>query len=214
MKKRLYIICGVIIVLLIGYSGFKLWNNRIVGYDKAQKTYDNLNTALKGETTATQKYLQFAEVAKGEGYANVQKLFLVTSDAEQIHVKKEYDIANAMKAMDKLTANKVDVGTSVENLQSCIDGEIYESTVMYPEFVDTAATEKFSKAGTTFKFARDAESSHAVLFKQALEEIKSDSIPTEEVYYFLCPVCGKVERSSSPLFCSVCGTPGMMFTKY
>lgn len=54
-----------------------------------------------------------------------------------------------------------------------------------------------------FTFAMKAEEVHAKLFKEALENLDQ----TEEVYYYLCPVCGNIEKSV-PEKCSICGVPG------
>ena len=42
----------------------------------------------------------------------------------------------------------------------------------------------------SFKFAMKAEEVHAGLYKDALENIDQ----TEEVFYYLCPVCGNIEK--------------------
>ncbi|HHX23876.1 MAG TPA: rubrerythrin family protein, partial [Thermoanaerobacterales bacterium] len=36
---------------------------------------------------------------------------------------------------------------------------------------------------------------------------------TEEVFYYLCPVCGNIEKFQ-PEKCSICGVPGDKFIKY
>jgi rubrerythrin len=43
----------------------------------------------------------------------------------------------------------------------------------------------------SFTFAMKAEEAHAKLYKEALENLDQ----TEEVFYYLCPVCG-TSRSS------------------
>ena len=59
------------------------------------------------------------------------------------------------------------------------------------------------------KFAMKAEEVHAKLYKEALENIDE----TKEVFYYLCPVCGNIEKAV-PEKCNICGVPGSKFIKY
>ena len=54
-----------------------------------------------------------------------------------------------------------------------------------------------------------AEEVHAKLYKEALENLDQ----TEEVFYYLCPICGNIEKFV-PEKCSICGVPGAKFIKY
>jgi rubrerythrin len=54
-----------------------------------------------------------------------------------------------------------------------------------------------------------AEEVHARLYQEALENLDQ----TEEVFYYLCPVCGNIEKSQ-PEKCNICGVPGAKFIKY
>ena len=56
-------------------------------------TYENLMTAIAGETGATTKYEAFSKVAKNEGFDVLARLFQCTADAEKIHIGLEYDLA-------------------------------------------------------------------------------------------------------------------------
>ena len=80
---------------------------------------------------------------------------------------------------------------------------------MYPDFVRIAEEEGNKAAVMTFKFAMKAEEVHAKLYQDALENLDE----TEEVYYYLCPICGNIEKFR-PDKCSICGFPGDKFTEY
>ena len=88
-------------------------------------------------------------------------------------------------------------------------GETYEFESMYPDFVKLAEEEGNKAALNTFTFAMEAEKVHARLYKEALESLDE----TEEVFYYLCPVCGNIEKAV-PDKCSICGVPGSKFIKY
>jgi rubrerythrin len=54
-----------------------------------------------------------------------------------------------------------------------------------------------------------AEEVHARLYAEALGNLDSE----QEVFYYLCPVCGNIELSV-PGSCPICGAPGTKFIKY
>ena len=202
-------IVGIASYLVISGS-----NKRVLAYEQHIDIYENLLTALQGEVTATEKYVQFAAVAEREGNTAIQRLFLAAAAAEQIHIDKEYEIANAMKPCELPVPGEFALGSSQENLQSCVDGELYESQTMYPAFFETATQNNYPLAAKTFRYARDAEASHAVMFAEELELLKADGMSTGSDTYYICPVCGRLEKGSAGLVCQVCGTPGFLFETF
>ncbi|HAA47526.1 MAG TPA: rubrerythrin [Synergistaceae bacterium] len=160
------------------------------------KTCKNLETAFAGESQANRKYAAFARKAEEEGYTQVAKLFRVTAEAETIH-------ANAhLRAMGK-------IGTTAENLKAAIEGETYEFTEMYPEFIEVAEKEEDKAALKAFKYAIEAEKVHAELYKKALDQLGSN----EAVNLYLCTVCGYIAESSAPETCPLCGAKKQAFKK-
>ena len=94
-------------------------------------------------------------------------------------------------------------------MKDAIAGETYEYKEMYPPFLKEAQEAGNKAAATIFNFAMRAEEVHARLYQEALENIDQ----TEEVFYYLCPVCGNIEKVR-PDKCSICGVPGDRFIKY
>jgi rubrerythrin len=80
---------------------------------------------------------------------------------------------------------------------------------MYPPFLKEAQEAGNKAAATIFNFAMRAEEVHARLYQEALENIDQ----TEEVFYYLCPVCGNIEKYV-PEKCAICGVPGDRFKKF
>lgn len=160
------------------------------------KTIDNLMEAFAGESQANRKYLAYAKKAEKEGKLNAAKLFKAASDAETIHALKEFEIAGK-------------VSTTTDNLKDAVEGETHEYMEMYPDFVKLAEEEGNKAAAIIFTYAMKAEQVHAKLYKEALEDLDQ----SEEIFYYLCPVCGNIEKSV-PERCSICGTPGDKFIKY
>lgn len=160
------------------------------------KTLNNLMEAFAGEAQANRKYLAYAKKAEKDGKTNAAKLFRAASDAETLHALKHFEVAGK-------------IGSTEDNLKDAVAGETSEFTDMYPDFVKEAESDGNKAALMSFSFAMKAEEVHAKLYKEALENIDQ----TEEVFYYLCPVCGNIEKSR-PDKCSICGVPGDMFIKY
>ncbi len=160
------------------------------------KTYQNLMAAFAGESQANRKYTAYAKKAEKEGKLNAAKLFRAAADAETIHALKHFEVAGK-------------IGSTAENLKDGVTGETYEYKEMYPDFVKEAEAEGNKAALISFTSAMKAEEVHAGLYQDALENI--DKI--EEVFYYLCPVCGNIEKMQ-PEKCSICGVPGAKFIKY
>ena len=159
-------------------------------------TLDNLMEAFAGEAQANRKYLAYSKKAEKEGKLNAAKLFKAASDAETIHALKHFEVAGK-------------VGGTADNLKDAVAGETHEYKEMYPDFVKLAEQEGNKAALRSFTFAMKAEEVHAGLYQEALDNIDE----TEEVFYYLCPVCGNIEKSV-PEKCSICGVSGDKFIKY
>ena len=159
-------------------------------------TLDNLMEAFDGESQANRKYLAYSKKAEKDGMLNAAKLFKAASDAETLHALKHFEVAGK-------------IHSTAENLKDAVAGETHEYKDMYPDFVKQAEAEGNKAALMTFTFAMKAEEVHARLYKEALENLDH----TEEVFYYLCPVCGNIEKVR-PDKCSICGVPGDKFIKY
>lgn len=161
-----------------------------------QKTLKNLMEAFAGESQANRKYLSYSKKATADGKTNAAKLFKAASDAETLHALKHFEVAGK-------------IGTTIDNLKDAVIGETHEYQDMYPDFVKTAEAEGNKAAVMSFTFAMKAEEVHAKLYKEALENLDQE----EEIFYYLCPVCGNIEKNV-PDKCSICGVPGSRFIKY
>ncbi|MCT4619373.1 MAG: rubrerythrin family protein [Marinisporobacter sp.] len=162
----------------------------------SNKTLENLMAAFAGESQANRKYLAYAKKAEADGNKNAAKLFRAAADAETIHAHQHFEVAGKVKS-------------TKENLEDAINGETHEYKEMYPEFLEIAKEEGNTGAIRSFMFALKAEEVHAKLYEEALENVESE----EEVFYYLCPVCGNIEKGT-PERCFICGVPGEKFIKY
>ncbi len=160
-------------------------------------TDKNLKDAFAGESQANRKYLAFAKKAEQEGYKTIAKLFQATADAETIHAHNHLKALGAIKS-------------TAENLQEGIDGETYEFDSMYPPMIEEAQKEGRKDAERSFFLAMESEKVHADLYKDALANLDNQ----EDVDYYLCPVCGYIEKGHAPDTCPICKVKASMFVKY
>ena len=160
------------------------------------QTEENLYTAFVGEAKACLRLLGFAEKAEQEGYTQMAKLFRAISAAERIH---------ALKHLRRLKIIK----STEENLKAAFESETTVSENVYPDFIKTAEEEGNDAARIGFSHARDAESFHAKLYKNAIDHM----IEEKETSYHVCQVCGYVVDGQPPDECPVCGAKQEMFTE-
>jgi rubrerythrin len=159
-------------------------------------TIENLKEAFAGESQANQKYRAFAKKAEKDGFPNVAKLFRTTAEAERIHAEGHLGALEG-------------IGDTAANLQAAIDGETYETKVMYPPMFEQAKVDDH-KAKRMFGYALDAEAVHAKLYTMALEAVKAGKDLTG-VEFYLCPVCGNIELGKPTEACKVCGAKADKF---
>jgi rubrerythrin len=154
-------------------------------------TLDNLKEAFAGECQAVQKYRAFAKKAEQDGFVNIARLFRTAAEAERIHAQEHF------KAMDG-------VGSTAKNLQAALDGEAYETEVMYPPMIEQAEADGH-KARRMFGYALEAEASHARLYQMAWDAAEEEK-DLAETDFHLCPVCGYIEVGRPLNICPICGT--------
>ena len=184
--------------------------------DTKQKLIKNLKDAFTGETTASAKYEAYCKKAKEEGYELIAKLFEAASKSESIHAR------NHKKVIEKLGEKVPDVKpeytvkTTRENILNAIEGEAYEITTMYPEFIKLAESlgEYGAGATQTFIYAMETEVKHKQYYEEALKTL--DAKTADKLYsnYWICPICGNtVTDEKDILKCEICENEKVKWTK-
>ncbi len=161
-------------------------------------TKENLTEAFAGESQANQKYLSFAHEAESKGFSNIAKLFRTTAQAERIHAAGHFEALGG-------------VGSTAENLEVAIGGEIFEHTEMYPPMLDQAEQDGHP-AKRMFAYALKAERVHAELYKKALEAVRN-GLDIEDAEVWLCPFCGHIELGNPPENCPICGAKASRYVQ-
>ncbi len=166
-------------------------------------TLENLQTAFNGESNAHARYLAFAKKAEAEGYGKVASLFRAAARAERVHFERHAKVIKKMKAVPTAKIDSPDVKSTAENLQAAFDGETYESTKMYPEFLAKAEKDQIKDAVDAFEDAGAAEAVHASLYKKAMENLPEWKGKNKKFY--VCTFCGNVVEKIDFKVCPLCG---------
>lgn len=164
------------------------------------KSTENLRTAFAGESQANRRYEEFAKKAESEGYKNIARLFKAASFSESIHAR------NHLRVMEG-------VQNTIQNLIEAKNGENYEVTNMYPQFIENAQAEGNEEAEKTFKWAIEAEKAHEKFYQEAIDRI-SQGKDLDEIPFFVCRGCGFTVDNEAPDKCPVCGAPKKMFQQF
>lgn len=163
------------------------------------KTEENLKAAFAGESQANRKYLAFSEKADKEGYKQIAKLFRAAADGETRHAMNHFNTMHGVKSTQ-------------DNVQVAINGEHYEFTKMYPEFIKIAKNEGDKDAVETFDEADKVEKIHHAAYTKALESLKRGK-DLDKVDYWVCQHCGNLFIGKAPAICPICKHPKKEFKK-
>jgi len=128
---------------------------------KNSKTEHNLHEAFAGEAMANRKYLYFAKEARRLGNLEIAKLFEEIANQETAHAFSHLELIYPRQS---LTVERL--------LDLAIEGELYETNHMYPEFEKTAREEGKPEAAQEFVEQGKESREHADIFSRAAKQFK------------------------------------------
>lgn len=120
-------------------------------------TIKNLESALAGESQAHVKYRYFAKIAREEGHEDIAKHFEHTADQELLHAWGHLELL-------------IGKPTTKECLEKAIEGETYEFTTMYPQFLSDANIEGNTTFASEAEQQIEESKAHADQFQRVLEK--------------------------------------------
>jgi len=179
-----------------------------------QMTQDNLRSAFGGESMAHMRYRIWGDKAKKEGFPTVSRLFMCTSDAEEVHASLHFKAMREI-AGDYPVTSMAGFGltSTSENLQGAIDGEVFEYTQMYPAYIAVAEMQEEKEAVRAMQYAIEAEKVHAELFTEAKDAVdQGEDLEAETV--LLCPICGYISLTGEEERCPICNAKKQIFKSY
>lgn len=170
------------------------------------QTEKNLLAAFAGESQARTRYTLFAKKAREEKYEYAAYVFEETARNELAHAQRFFGFLEGYPVQITATYPAGKVGTTLENLQSCIDGEHEEATTLYPGFADVARQEGFTAIATVFEKIAAIEATHRDRYKDIYILWPNWVFPnTTPLSRWLCLNCGYVHVGPQPpQLCPVC----------
>lgn len=167
---------------------------------RGTKTYDNLMTALAGESQAYAKYGIFASVARKDGYRQIGTLFDTTADNEREHAKIWLGYLGQ-------------IGSTHDNLIAAAGGEHYEWSEMYRKFAQDAMDEGFEELAGKFLLVGRIEEQHETAYNAFVKQIETDTVYAKaDKIVWICSNCGfTAEGEIAPKTCPVCSHPQSFF---
>ncbi len=177
-------------------------------------TQSNLQSAFSGESMAHMRYRIWGEQATKDGFENVGRLFIATSDAEEVHATLHFKAMKDIEGDFPVTAmGGFGKTTTSENLQKAIDGEMFEVEQMYPAYIEVAKMQGETTAVRAMQFAIEAEKVHADLFSKAKDAVDAKE-DLEAKVVELCPVCGYISLTGEEDKCPLCNAKKELFISY
>ena len=177
-------------------------------------TAENLRSAYGGESQAHMRYRIWGDKANKDGFPTVGRLFMATSKAEEIHATLHFKALKDVKGDFSVTAGAgFGLGTTSENLQGAINGEMFEVKEMYPAYIAVAEMQNEKTATSAMRFAVEAEKVHAKLFTKA-KEFTDSGKDLEAEKILLCPVCGFITITGEEDNCPICKAKKELFKEF
>lgn len=177
-------------------------------------TADNLRSAFGWESQAHMRYRIWAEKAEKDGFPTVARLFMATSDAEQVHATLHFKALKDEVGDFSVTSGAgFGYGTTSDNLQGAINGELHEVNQMYPAYIAVAELQEEKEALRAYRYAIEAEKVHAELFTKAKEAVDAGK-DLEAKVVELCPICGYITLTGEEDKCPLCNAKKEVFVAY
>ena len=181
--------------------------------DAEKKTIENMQSAYKGEMTATAKYRAFSKKAEEEGYHYIAILYNAVAAAENIHAINHKAVIEDAGATVPVITPQFQIKTTQENLQDDIAGEALEAQAMYPNFLNTAEIANNQTAFLSLTYAMKTELKHKTFFERVLGDINSNTPKSMPSKYYVCPVCGNT-YTIAPKHCDFSLTDRTKFIEF
>jgi rubrerythrin len=181
--------------------------------DYKSKNIENMQSAYKGEVTATAKYKAYADKADLEKYHLIAVLYKAISFSENIHANNHKAVISELGKTVPVISPDYTVNTTKENLSNDINGEAFEFNTMYPDFLQIAEKAGSQPSVTSLSYAFKTEKKHKVFYEKALGDMNSKTLMTLPSVYYICPTCGNTYENVLPGHCDFCNTINNKFIK-
>ncbi len=177
-------------------------NNEVHSALSGTATEENLTNAFGSEARSHMKYMLYAAAARREGDPVLARMLEELAENEKEHAEIWLEYLGELNSNDK-------------NISGIIAGEDYDSSVMYPEYADTAENEGFPEIADKMRMAANAESGHSRTLGSYLGSMRSGSrYDGNAQTAWRCTNCGMSHTGNTPPErCPLCAHPRAYYTK-
>ena len=175
------------------------------------ETLKVLAQAFVCESQARNRYSRYASIAAKEGYQQIAQIFTMTADQEREHASWEFKLMQGLKEdlkeLEVMTSVPLVMGTTAENLAAAIEGEMYETNTMYPDFAKIAREEGHEAIAKRLESIAIAEKHHAERYGKLLKVLEDGTIfKKDKPVVWVCMECGYIHVGEEPpVACPSCG---------
>lgn len=173
-------------------------------------TEANLQQAFSGEMNARERYLASARQAEDEGYPAIGRIFRALAVAESIHARRTVQAIAVHRVPARALLDRIEVGTTAENLSRAIADETFEAEVVYPAYIERARRDRQPMAVRSLTLALATEREHVRILEQGLAHLGER--PAAAVIH-VCPYCGRTTDTLDFRKCPGCYTPASRFLR-
>ncbi len=177
---------------------------------KGTKTEKNVLLSFAGESQARNRYTYFASQARDEGYEQIAAIFLDTADNEKEHAKVFFKLLEGGDPLEITGAFPPGIiGDTKANLKAAADGEMFETTKLYPGFAGIAEEEGFPEIANTFRRISSVEKGHERRYRLLQKNVEEGTVfKKSEKVVWRCRNCGYLhEGNEAPEECPACQHP-------
>lgn len=158
----------------------------------SSKVEENLANLFAREMRAAARNAAFVLKAEQEKKEELALLFKAAADSKSVHARRFLNLLRGK------------ISRSSENLKEAFESELHTVRELYPEMVQGARN---SSAAVRKGFVQSLKTDEelAALYKEAME----DHPRGEPTVYYVCQICGHIQKDFIPGRCPVCrAVPG------
>ncbi|MDY6881400.1 MAG: rubrerythrin family protein [Desulfatiglans sp.] len=162
-----------------------------------EETEKNLTYAFAVESKAAVRTQTYALKADQEGYTELARLLRAIANAKTVHAQRFL----------RLMRGKV--GTTKKNLETALKSEVELIKHDYPSMIQQVARERSKALQESFEHAMHTDAEYVDFYRDVLKNLQKKG---PEVYY-VCQICGHMEKTGIPERCPVCHAVSTRFKK-
>jgi len=180
--------------------------------DAYPQTIAALAYAFQRETDATRRYVEFAGIAKREGYQGIAYMFKSFAASEGVHARNFKELITRLGGQAIPAPTAIKPGTTKQNLIAAVDDEIDSIDSLYPRTLERMKPEDNAEASRFVNFAWESERQHRDLIQKIrrysplMFEKVAKAIDEKTGLYFVCQNCGSTLNKVPSPKCPICAS--------